>query len=85
MRHYKVADSSDIANYEYGYDYASNRTYQEDQVDTSEMDELYGYDTLHRLTSFERGERDVMVVWGRAKVCDGEIEAIQTAGAMWQT
>ena len=47
-------DSSDIAKFAYGYDYASSRTYQEDQVnDTS--DELYGYDTLHRLTSFERG------------------------------
>ena len=56
MRHYKVSDSSDIAKYEYGYDYASSRTYQEDQVDTSEMDELYGYDTLHRLTAFDRGD-----------------------------
>jgi len=56
MRHYRVSDSSDIAKYEYGYDYASNRTYQEDQVDTGEMDELYGYDTLHRLTSFGRGD-----------------------------
>jgi len=56
MRHYKVSDSSDVATFEYGYDYGSNRTYQEDQVDTSEMDELYAYDTLHRLTSFERGD-----------------------------
>ena len=51
-----VSDSSDIAKYEYGYDYASNRTYQEDQVNTSGMDELYGYDTLHRLTAFDRGD-----------------------------
>jgi len=55
MRHYKVSDSSDIAKFSYGYDYASNRTYQEDLVNAS-MDELYGYDTLHRLTSFKRGD-----------------------------
>jgi len=59
MRHYRVSDSSDIAKYEYGYDYASNRTYQEGQVDTAEMDELYAYDTLHRLTGFERGNLNV--------------------------
>jgi len=32
------------------------RTYQEDLVNATEMDELYGYDTLHRLTSFDRGD-----------------------------
>jgi len=53
MRHYKVSTGADIAKY--AYDYASNRTYQEDLVNAS-MDELYGYDTLHRLTSFKRGD-----------------------------
>ena len=45
----------DIAKYAYAYDYASNRTYQEDLVNST-SDELYGYDTLHRLTSLGRGD-----------------------------
>ena len=55
MRHYKVDGGADRAKYGYAYDYASSRKYQEDQVNAT-TDELYGYDTLHRLTSFERGD-----------------------------
>ena len=55
MRHYKVSGSSDIAKFGYGYSYASDRKYQEDLVNAT-SDELYGYDTLYRLTSFKRGD-----------------------------
>ena len=46
--------AEDRAKYAYGYDYASSRTYQENLVNAT-MDKLYGYDTLHRLTSLKRG------------------------------
>jgi len=55
MKHIDVSVPDDIVHYAYGYDRASNRTYQEDQINAT-SDELYGYDTVHRLVSFERGD-----------------------------
>jgi len=55
MRHYKVSGGTDVVKLAYGYSYASDRNYQEDLVNAT-SDELYGYDTLHRLTSFKRGD-----------------------------
>ena len=55
MRHYKVSGGANVAKFTYGYSYASDRKHQEDLVSGS-ADELYGYDTLHRLTSFKRGD-----------------------------
>ncbi|MBX3436148.1 MAG: RHS repeat-associated core domain-containing protein, partial [Planctomycetaceae bacterium] len=49
----------DRARYYYGYDYASNRTWKEDPVaaaNTVDLDDLYAYDGLHRLTAAERGD-----------------------------
>jgi RHS repeat-associated protein len=43
----------------YGYDRAGNRTWREMPVAESmgvDLDELYGYDGLHRLTDFDRGQ-----------------------------
>jgi len=57
MRHYKVSGGTDIAKFGYGYSYVSDRKYQQDLLNTSpHQDELYTYDTLHRLTNFKRGE-----------------------------
>ena len=44
-----------IKDFDYSYDYASNIIYQEDHS-AAALDELYSYDTLHRLTGFERGD-----------------------------
>jgi hypothetical protein len=55
MRHYKVSGGSDIAKLAYGYSYASDRNYQEDLVNST-SDELYTYDTLHRLDNFKVGD-----------------------------
>ncbi|HET6455025.1 MAG TPA: RHS repeat-associated core domain-containing protein, partial [Armatimonadota bacterium] len=55
MRHYKVSGGTDIAEFGYGYSYASDRNYQEDLVNTT-ADEYYTYDTLHRLTNYKRGD-----------------------------
>ena len=55
MRHYKRGTpDTDIAKFGYGYSPASNRLYQEDLL-TATASELYGYDALHRLASFQRG------------------------------
>ncbi|HET6456060.1 MAG TPA: RHS repeat-associated core domain-containing protein [Armatimonadota bacterium] len=57
MRNYKVSGGTDIAKFAYDYSYASDRKYQQDLVNTSpHQDEHYTYDTLHRLTSYKRGE-----------------------------
>ena len=44
-----------VRDFDYSYDYASNIIYQEDHS-AAALDELYSYDTLHRLTAFERGD-----------------------------
>jgi len=54
----------DIVRLEYGYDRSGNRLYRRDEVARSQTplakyDELYGYDGLNRLTSFDRGELNV--------------------------
>jgi len=46
--------STTLAQIEYGYDQASNRTWRKDGV-LSGYDELYSYDGLYRLTDQERG------------------------------
>ncbi len=46
--------SATLAQIEYGYDRASNRTWRKDGVLTG-YDELYSYDGLYRLTDQQRG------------------------------
>ncbi|QDU05521.1 hypothetical protein V6x_52590 [Gimesia chilikensis] len=54
---YDYGTSSDIANIQYGYDRASNRTYRHNPIDTTNsFDEFYTYDGLRRLKETERGE-----------------------------
>ena len=52
---------TDLARLKYGYDRVGNRLFRRDEVARSQTplakyDELYGYDGLDRLTSFDRGE-----------------------------
>ena len=57
-RWYDYGGSADTARLKYGYDRASNRLWREDTVATSlskNFDELYAYDTLHRLADLQRG------------------------------
>ena len=42
----------------YGYDRASNRTHRENLAAPSGHDELYQYDSIHRLQSADRGDLD---------------------------
>jgi len=49
--------STTLAQIEYGYDRASNRTWRKDGV-LSGYDELYSYDGLYRLTDQQRGTRN---------------------------
>jgi len=53
-----------VKDFDYSYDYPSNIIYQEDHS-AAALDELYSYDTLHRLTGFERGDlngnKDAMI------------------------
>jgi RHS repeat-associated protein len=51
--------STELVRLAYGYNRASNRTYRRNEVartNSAKLDELYGYDGLERLTSFNRGE-----------------------------
>ena len=48
---------ADRDKYTYGYDRNSNRLYRENTV-TADLDELYAYDHLNRLTTFHRGDLD---------------------------
>ncbi|MCA9182811.1 MAG: RHS repeat-associated core domain-containing protein, partial [Planctomycetales bacterium] len=53
--------STDIDRFKYGYDRASNRIWKENTVSKAQttpvyLDELYTYDGLHRLKTFDRGE-----------------------------
>ncbi|MCC7408891.1 MAG: RHS repeat-associated core domain-containing protein [Phycisphaeraceae bacterium] len=48
----------DLDRIQHGYDRAGNRTYRQNTVATAaskKLDQLYTYDNLHRLTSFDRG------------------------------
>ncbi|MBL9162276.1 MAG: hypothetical protein JNL18_06070 [Planctomycetaceae bacterium] len=49
----------DVVRLQYGYDRAGNRLYRRDYLalaNSASFDELYDYDGLDRLTSFDRGE-----------------------------
>ncbi|MGE0377986.1 MAG: RHS repeat domain-containing protein [Planctomycetaceae bacterium] len=51
--------TADVTRIKYGHDYASIRTWAEDVIaenNTVDLDELYTYDGLHRLSGIERGE-----------------------------
>ncbi|MEZ6109495.1 MAG: hypothetical protein R3C99_00340 [Pirellulaceae bacterium] len=53
--------STDVDRFKYGYDRASNRIWKENTVSKAQttpvyLDELYTYDGLHRLKTFDRGE-----------------------------
>ena len=48
-----------LVQLKHGYDQAGNRLYRRDEVartNSASYDELYGYDNLNRLTSFDRGQ-----------------------------
>jgi RHS repeat-associated protein len=50
--------TGDLAQFNYGYDQASNRTYRQDvkaESASASFDELYSYDGLHRLATTARG------------------------------
>ena len=49
------SSTGDLAQLQYGYDQASNRTYRRDAKAGSNFDELYSYDGLRRLTAAARG------------------------------
>ena len=46
--------STDLLRIKHGYDRASNRLYRE-EGDTSDLDQLYGYDDVNRLTQSQEG------------------------------
>lgn len=53
--------STELVRIKYGYDRASSRTYRRDEVARAQtplkkFDELFGYDAVHRLDDFDRGE-----------------------------
>jgi RHS repeat-associated protein len=50
-----VSTGSDVERVQYGYDLASNRAWRHNTVAPGGNDELYSYDGLHRLESFQRG------------------------------
>ena len=55
-RWYDYGSSADADRILYGYDRASNRTYREQTCDSNSYhDEVYGYDSVNRLTDFDRG------------------------------
>jgi RHS repeat-associated protein len=54
MEWYSSDDDIDLAAFAYGYDKAGNRLYREDLVN-GQFSELYEYDSLNQLTSFNRG------------------------------
>jgi RHS repeat-associated protein len=51
---YDPTTSSSVVDLQYGYDKDGNVLYRQDNVNSA-MSELYGYDNLGQLTSFERG------------------------------
>ena len=54
QRWLKTSNSTNTDRYGYGYDRNGNRTYRENKVSTVNS-ELYVYDNLDRVTSFQRG------------------------------
>ena len=54
MRHSSVGGDTDLVKLAYRYSPGSDRLYQQDLATTTNS-ELYGYDSLHRLTNFKRG------------------------------
>jgi hypothetical protein len=56
QRWYDYGASADRERVKYGYDRDSNRTYRENTVAASAQDQLYGYDYLNRLTTYDRGD-----------------------------
>lgn len=55
QRWIKTSDGSHTDRFQYGYDRNDNRLYRENLIDAT-FSELYEYDLLNQLTSFERGE-----------------------------
>ena len=53
-----ASPSNKLDHFTYGYDRASNRTHRENLVAPSGHDELYQYDSIHRLQSADRGDLD---------------------------
>jgi len=53
-----VQSSSTLVGFTYGYDDAGNKNYQE-VLHGSGLDELYEYDTAHRITNFKKGDLTV--------------------------
>ena len=55
-RWYDYGSSADVDRILYGYDRLGNRTFREQTCDpNSHHDEVYGYDSVNRLTGFDRG------------------------------
>ena len=54
VQHLQMSGPTNVVKLNYGYDYASNPLYIEDNV-TSSMSELYAYDSAHRLIDMKRG------------------------------
>ena len=54
QRWLKTSNSTNVDRFAYGYDRNSNRTYRENLLSTTNS-ELYAYDNLDRITSFQRG------------------------------
>ena len=55
-RWYDYGSSVDADRILYGYDRANNRTYREQTCDSNSYhDEVYGHDSVNRLTTFDRG------------------------------
>ena len=55
-RWYDYGSSADVDRILYGYDRANNRSYREQTCDSNSYhDEVYGYDSINRLTDFDRG------------------------------
>jgi RHS repeat-associated protein len=55
QRWIKTSDGSHTDRFQYGYDRNSNRTYRDNLVN-ADFGELYTYDGLNQIASFERGE-----------------------------
>ena len=55
---YDYGSSADVLRIKHGYDRVSNRLYRE-EADTSDLDQLYSYDDVNRLTQSEEGTLSV--------------------------
>src|SRR5262245_15003844 len=54
QRWLKTSNGTHTDRFQYGYDRDANRTYRENLVDAT-FSELYAYDSLNQLSSFQRG------------------------------